>query len=188
MFHCHSLYVIFYLTWYIMCFVWIIYTFFNKYIWEKFRIFYISFIYYFKDWTPFCCINFCSSFISVNFINRFDNCFFVCFCALFFYKINWDIFIRICIFRYCQFLNPFKSVQLPFLYSSVLFWTNNWYPIILVYNSQQNELFYHFINVIVFWRNRKGFISFWGIFRIHPLKFVRMKLEFPIIPPLLSFI
>ena len=88
----------------------------------------------------------------------------------------------------CQFLNPFQSVQLSFFHSSIFFKEIN--DIQLFYFRISNPMICYiiFINVKRFWRNIIGITSFGGRFCNHPFKFVPMQLEFPIIPPPISFI
>ena len=66
----------------------------DKILREIFNIFDISFIYNLIYWPPFCCINFCSSFISVNVVNILANCLFVSFFLSLFSYINWDSFVN----------------------------------------------------------------------------------------------
>ena len=130
MFRCHLLNVIFFIAWFILSFIWIILTLFNKIIWENFRTYEISFIYNFKYWPPFYCIyfvyfsdvliisisifivfwyafcfHFGSNFKSVNVFNIYAHCLFICFCGFFFFNINWNSFINICLFSYRQIVS-----------------------------------------------------------------------------------
>ena len=147
MFHCHSLYVIFYITWYKFWWVWIVFTFSDKIIRENIRLFDISFIYNLVDWSPLCYINFCSSFISVNVFDILAPCLFVCFCISLFSNINWDSFVNTFIFWYCQmvrYLIHFSQFSFHFFIHLFSFIKNHRYLILLIENDRQNDLFYHF--------------------------------------------
>ena len=90
-----------------------------------------------------------------------------------------------------QFLNIFlmiQSIQLPYSQSFIFFQRSQWYLIIYVLMANPMRRSITFIQVKRFWINWKGFLPFDNISWIHPFKLVPMKLESPIIPPLISFI